>query len=43
MLKTPALNHNMTLQVLPVSIFAFSYKEGKMVSEGLCFGKIFPG
>lgn len=29
MLKTPVLNHDMTLQVLPVSTFAFSYREGK--------------
>lgn len=43
MLKTPILNHHMTLQVVPVSTFAFSYREGKLVPEGLYFAKIFPG
>lgn len=41
MVKTPLLNHDTSLQMVPVP--DSSYREGKLAHGSLQFGKIFPG
>lgn len=41
MAKTPLLNHDMSLQMVPVP--DSSYREGKLAPGDLQFGKIFSG